>query len=175
LFFFFFFRSFIAAPSTSPGVIAQGLHSLDQHHWPTPPLAAHNDNRGYRKRHASLGRLCSRLTGNSKPRNPRYAQFAELGGSKTGVRCPNHSVCSLWAKTGTLPRLRRHHFNSARYGRGDRRKRPRSHRSGRDRSLNCTSVRLRTDWYLLLIPIEANYTAHATDPTNDKRFMIKHH
>jgi len=28
--------------------------------------------------------------------------------------------------------------------------------------------------YLLLIAIEANNTAHATDPTNDKRFMIKH-
>jgi hypothetical protein len=27
--------------------------------------------------------------------------------------------------------------------------------------------------YLILIPIEANYTAHGTDPTNDKRLMIK--
>ena len=26
-----------------------------------------------------------------------------LGGPKKNIRWPNHSVCSLWAKTGTLP------------------------------------------------------------------------
>ena len=98
-----------------------------------PPMAAHNSE-GIEKGTLALGRLCSRLTGNLKPRNPRYAQVAGLGGPKKNIRWPNHSVCSLGAKTRTLPRLRRRHFTSARYGRGDRRKRRRSRRSGHDHS-----------------------------------------
>src|SRR4029077_1624761 len=84
--FFFFFRPFIAAPSASPGVIAQGLHSLDQHHWPTPSGSPH-DNRGHRKTHACLGRLCSRLTGNSTPRNPKIC-----AGRRAGWRKNEHSI-----------------------------------------------------------------------------------
>jgi hypothetical protein len=55
--FFFFFRSFIAAPSARPGMIAQGLHSLDQHHWPTPQWQPATITEGIEKGTLALGRL----------------------------------------------------------------------------------------------------------------------